>query len=158
MLRYHGQVADGNKHRALLRLRRLNEMTAQRDLVDARAEVTAAEDASRRADGRADAAESELADAEKGDRPHTAGRLAARERFLERLRANSERARHRAEVASQALADAETRLRQAQLGLETALRAREAAESQAAALKIRAERQRARREESASNDRWRRPK
>src|SRR5438105_14861850 len=139
--RYNCRVADRTTRDALLRLRKVNEIGAQRALVDAREELTRAADGNRRAGTTATAADEKLAEARAEASPRSAGRLAARERFLERLRENAARAWRRAEAARAMLAEADSALQRAQVAVETALRAREAAEAQGAALRVRAERQ-----------------
>ena len=147
-------MADRKTRDALLRLRRVNELTAQRDLVDARTALTNAEALSQRAGAWAADADAKLAAAHAEPGPPTAGRMAARERFVDRLRDQAARAHRRAKATAQETARARSKLADAQVAVETALRAREAAESQAAALEVRSERQKARREESAVEDRF----
>jgi HlyD family secretion protein len=149
-------VAERTTRDALLRLRRVHEIDAKRVLVEARGELSRAQAASERANARAVDAEEKLAAARGQAAPLTAGRLATRERYLGRLRETAEKARERARSLAHAAATAESELERAQKGLEAALRAREAAESRASALAIREQRRRARREDSANDDRWRR--
>jgi len=149
-------VAERTTRDALLRLRRVHEIDAKRVLVEARADLTRAEAASERAASRAGDAEEKLANARTPAAAPTAGRLAQRERYLGRLRENAHKARARANEAAEAAAKAKAKMEKAQVDLETALRAREAAETREAALVIREQRRRARRDDSANDDRWRR--
>jgi hypothetical protein len=153
-MRYDFEVADQKTRDALLRLRRVNEVGAQRELGVARAHLSDAEKARHKAEARAQAAADKLDAAVHEPPPATAGRLAARDRFLGQLRANALESAEKARAAVAAAERADARLREAQSALEAALRAREAAESQEAALAAEGQRKRARREEAANQDRF----
>jgi hypothetical protein len=153
-MRYDFEVADQKTRDALLRLRRVNELGAKRELVDARTALADAEKARLEAEARAETAAEKLRGALAEAAPRTAGKLAARDRFVVQLRANASDSWEKAQAAAEAATRADARLREAQAGLEGALRAREAAESREAALVVQTRRQRTRREEAANQDRF----
>jgi hypothetical protein len=88
----------------------------------------------------------------------TAGLLAQREVYRMQLRKQLEAAGERVQAAERGVAEAVRGRDAAQRTVEQALRAREAAEAQRDATKTAESRRRERRDQAASDDRWRPPR
>jgi hypothetical protein len=88
----------------------------------------------------------------------TAGRLGQREVYRAQLRAQLDTAADRVNATARALRDASNGVGDAQARVEQALRAREAVEAQRAADDKAEARKRERRDQAASDDRWRPPR
>jgi phage shock protein A len=141
----------------LIRLRRADEQEAMRALERAR-------DAAERARAaREQAIAAQAAIAERMHRLHaasarTAGRLGLRDVFRAQLRAQLDGAAERVNATARAWRDASQALADAQRQLEQALRARKAVEAQRDADDKAEARLRERRDQAASDDRWRPPR
>ena len=85
----------------------------------------------------------------------TAGQLERRERYRAELRALLEGASTRVAASERALRESDTMIQSAQTLVERALRARDAAEAQRSADDKAEARRRERRDQAASDDRWR---
>ena len=140
---------------ALLRLRQLGEVATQKQLDSARRELA-------RVRGRVERAHADLAArldrkrrAEKRT-PSTAGALLARAEFMSWARDDERSARAQLGEALAILRAAERAVDRARGQVEAALRAREATQAYEAALELAAARARSRRDDAASQDRWRR--
>lgn len=88
----------------------------------------------------------------------TAGALGLRDAYRSRLRSQLDAASERAQATMRALRDATDGLGEAQRQVEKALRAREAAEARRDADDKTEARRRERRDQAASDDRWRPPR
>jgi hypothetical protein len=88
----------------------------------------------------------------------TAGQLGRRDRFRAELRALLDGADERVKASSRAMRETQQAVTTAQELVERAVRAREAAEAQRAADDKADARKRERRDQAASDDRWRPPK
>lgn len=88
----------------------------------------------------------------------TAGSLAQREIYRTQLRRQIDAAKGRLHAAERGMAEALRTRETAQRTLEQALRAREAAEAQRDATETAESRRRERRDQAASDDRWRPPR
>jgi hypothetical protein len=93
-----------------------------------------------------------------GATARTAGRLGQRDAYRAQLRGQLDAAGERVRVTARGIRDAAHALGEAQKQVEQALRAREAVESQQKAADKQESRKRDRREQAASDDRWRPPK
>jgi hypothetical protein len=141
---------------ALCRLRRLEELDARRRLEVARVELARALATHGRALEAQERAEARCTSAQKqplaGGR---AGRLAAREAFVDEARAAIAVTVARAAATARAVGAAEHAFETARSTFEAALRARDAADAYRAQQAHTRQRARARRAESAVDDRWR---
>jgi hypothetical protein len=143
---------------ALLRLRRVDQREAMRALERARQAVDRATEARERAmASRATLAQRKEELRATPDRV-TAGALVNREAYRAQLRAELEAADERVRARQHELRDAVHELTQAQKQVEQALRAREAAQKQRAAEDKALARRRERRDQAATDDRWRPPR
>jgi hypothetical protein len=88
----------------------------------------------------------------------TAGRLGQRDAYRARLRSQLDAAGERVNATARSLRDATNALTEQQKRVELALRTREAAEAQRAADDKAEARKRERRDQAASDDRWRPPR
>ncbi|MDB4969186.1 MAG: hypothetical protein JWN44_4875 [Myxococcales bacterium] len=107
------------------------------------------------------AAQAELAERTRrgpGAAARTAGKLGRHEAHRAELRAQLDSAGERVAATARGLREATQALAEAQKQVEQALRAREAVESQRQADDKQETRKRDRREQAASDDRWRPPK
>ena len=141
---------------AILRLRQVTELEARRGVAEAQAQVDEARAAHARAVAVADAAATRVAAGEAAGPAVRASRLALREQYRIAARGEQRRADERRLAAARALARAQSTLDAARRTLEAAARAHEAATQQVRADKLAAARGKARREERASDDSWRR--
>ena len=92
------------------------------------------------------------------DGPRTAGALRRRDNQRAQLRAHLAAATEQVTAAARTLRDCERTLDEAQRALEQALRAREAAKSHRDSEEKTESRRRERRDQAASDDRWRPPR
>jgi hypothetical protein len=141
---------------AILRLRQVGELEARRGLAEAEAQLAAARAAHTRAVAVATQAAARLAAGGTTDSTVRASRLAAREQYRGAARQELRVAEDARLAAARRLLRAETALDGARKKLETAARAKEAATQQVRADKLALARGKARREERASDDAWRR--
>ena len=142
---------------ALIRMRQADEQEAMRALGRARDGVGRA----RAAHEQAVAARAALT--ERLQRLHaatarTAGQLGQRDHYRAQLRAQLDGAGERVQATARALREATRALAAAQTEVELALRAREAAEAQRDTDDKTEARKRERRDQAASDDRWRPPR
>jgi chromosome segregation ATPase len=154
---YNGRVPPRSTTDALIRLRQADEHEALRMLQRAKEQV----DRARAARDQALAVQAALT--ERMQRLHaasarTAGQLGRHDLYRRQLRAELATATERAQVTARALRAANQNLGAAQQKVEQALRAREAVEAQRTADDKAESRKRERRDQAASDDRWRPPK
>jgi colicin import membrane protein len=142
---------------ALIRLRQAGEQEAMRALRRARDAVERAQSARERAVA-AQGALTERMQRLNAASARTAGALGLRDAYRAQLRAQLDGASERAQATARALREATQALGGAQRQVEQALRAREAAEAQRDADDKAEGRRRERRDQTASDDRWRPPR
>jgi hypothetical protein len=154
---YNGRVPPRSTTDALIRLRQADEHEALRMLQRAKQEADRAQGA------RDQALALQAALTERMQRLHaasarTAGQLGRHDLYRRQLRAEVETATARVQATERALRTANQALGAAQEKVEQALRAREAVEAQRSADDKAESRKRERRDQAASDDRWRPPK
>jgi chromosome segregation ATPase len=143
---------------ALIRLRRAEEQEATRRLRQARDGVERATAAREAAVGAWAALKQRLERLAAASGHTTAGTLSRRDAFRAQLRKQLDAARARVDGTQRVIKQAFRDLEAAQKALEQALRARQATEVQRDAAETAEARRRERRDQSASDDRWRPPR
>jgi hypothetical protein len=143
---------------AIIRLRQAEEVEAMRVLNRAREGVERATRARDVALGVQAELRQRLMALRVATERSTAGSLAQREVFRAQLRQQLDTAKRRVQVAERSVAEALRVREAAQQGLEQALHAREAAETRREAVETAESRRRERRDQAASDDRWRPPR
>jgi hypothetical protein len=143
---------------ALLRLRKAEELETMRGLNRAREGVERATRARDLALGTLAGLEQRIKAWSAQGKHSTAGVLAQRDVYRAQLRRQLDVAKGRVQTAERALAESLRGRDAAQRALEQALRAREAAEAQRETTETADSRRRERRDQAASDDRWRPPR
>jgi hypothetical protein len=141
-----------------LRLRQVDEQEAMRGLERARQAVERATGARDRARAEMSELSQRMEQSRAGSGRMTVGALVARDGYRTQLRTLLAGAEERVRAGERALRDALRGLTEAQQQVERALRAREAAERQRSAQDKTLARQRERRDQAATDDRWRPPR
>jgi hypothetical protein len=143
---------------ALLRLRKADELEAMRNLGRATDALEKAKQARDAAAAGVTALERRVKSLVSAAGRTTVGTLAQRDVFRAQLRKQLEAAKSKLTIAERALTETLRARERAQRAVEQALRSREAAEAQRDATSAAESRKRERRDQAASDDRWRPPR